>query len=110
MVLPLGLSIIAITAAMLVVYVKVRERARASSKWTFGIGKANTLEKQVFWQCFFYVLAFYTTWPILFAVYLASVDIGGPYGLTMTIAFVVPLQGFNNFLVCKSKLTLCLAG
>ena len=38
-------------------------------------------------------------WPILFSVYLASVDVKGPLGLTLTVAFVAPLQGFTNFLV-----------
>ena len=57
------------------------------------------MTKTVFWQCLFYALAFYITWPILFSVYLASVDLNGPLGLTLTVAFVAPLQGFNNFLV-----------
>ena len=40
-----------------------------------------------------------TTRPIMFCVYLAGIDKGGPYGLSATVAFVAPLQGFNNFLV-----------
>ncbi|CAB9498701.1 expressed unknown protein [Seminavis robusta] len=98
-VIPLGLSIIAITISMLVVYWKVRQRAAASRKWSLGIGKVDSLEKKVFWQCLFYVLAFYVTWPLMFSVYLASIDVDGPLGLTMTVAFVAPLQGFTNFLV-----------
>ena len=53
----------------------------------------------MFWQGLFYALAFYVTWPILFSVYIASVDVGGPLGLTLTVSFVAPLQGFNNFIV-----------
>lgn len=98
-VLPLGLSIIAITAAMLLVYCKVRQQTAATQKWAFGISRASTMQKAVFFQCFFYLLAFYVTWPILFSVYLASIDINGPLGLSMLVAFVAPLQGFNNFLV-----------
>lgn len=97
-VLPLGFSIAAITVCMLLVYLKVRQSTAASKKWTFGIGQASAMEQAVFWQCLFYVLAFYITWPIVFSVYLASVDIDGPLALTMTVAFVAPLQGFNNFL------------
>lgn len=98
-VLPLGFSIAAITAAMFVVYCKVRRQAATTRKWSFGVGKASALEQQVFWQALFYVSAFYITWPILFSVYLASVDVDGPLGLTLTVAFVAPLQGFTNFLV-----------
>lgn len=98
-VVPLGISIAAITCSMLFVYCHVRKQSAASRKWSFGIGRANSLEKDVFWQCVSYVLAFYITWPIMFAVYLASVDIEGPLGLTILVAFVAPLQGFNNFLV-----------
>ena len=97
-VLPLGISILAITASVLFMYGTVRHRAVKSQKWRLGAGKSS-IEAEVFWQCLFYVLAFYITWPILFSVYLASVDIGGPLSLTLTVAFVAPLQGFNNFLV-----------
>ena len=62
-------------------------------------GASGKLERDVFRQCFFYTCAFYISWPILFSVYLASVDVKGPFGLTLTVAFVAPLQGFNNFLV-----------
>jgi hypothetical protein len=98
-VLPLGASIGAITLSMFLVYGKVRSQAAKSRKWSLGVGKASKLEQAVFWQCFYYVLAFYISWPILFAVYLFSIDVTGPFGLALTVAFVAPLQGFNNFLV-----------
>ena len=41
----------------------------------------------------FSVLAFYISWPILFSVYLASIDQRRPLGLTVLVAFVAPLQG-----------------
>ena len=98
-VLPLGFSIASISAAMLIVYWKVSRQTSQAKKWQLGKGSINKLESQVFWQCLFYVLAFYITWPILFSAYLASVDVDGPLGLTLTVAFVAPLQGFDNFLV-----------
>ena len=98
-ILPLGISILTITGLMLVVYNSVRSRAAASRKWRFGIGQASKLEQAVFWQAFSYLLAFYITWPIMFSVYLFSVDVKAGLGYTMTVAFVEPLQGFNNFLV-----------
>mmetsp|Transcript_18838 Transcript_18838/g.43977 ORF Transcript_18838/g.43977 Transcript_18838/m.43977 type:complete len:363 (+) Transcript_18838:2689-3777(+) len=98
-VIPLGLSIVLISVSMLMVYAKVRNQSRASQRWSLGVSRAGALEQQVFWQCLFHALAFYITWPILFSVYLASVDVNGPLGLSITVAFVAPLQGFSNCLV-----------
>lgn len=98
-VLPIGLSMVIITARMLKVYLKVRASAFASSKWSFGVTKAGKLQKEVFWQCLSYMMAFYISWPILFSVYLASVDQNVPFGLALTAALCAPLQGFSNFLV-----------
>ena len=95
LVVPLGLSIIVITGSMGLVYYKVRQRTVASQRWSYGVGQASALEKAVLWQCLFYVFAFYISWPILFSVYLASVDAKGPLGLTLVIAFVAALQGFR---------------
>jgi len=104
---------------MLVVYLTVRRNARASRKWSFGVGK-TTLEAKVFWQALFYTLSFYITWPIFFSVYIASTDYKmgydkGRYALPAIVSFVAPLQGFTNFLVyirprlsgsCRSHLTM----
>jgi len=99
-VLPIGFSIAAITASMLVVYCNVRKHSRRAGKWRLsGKAKAATLERQVFWQCVSFALAFYITWPIVITIYLTSADVNGPLGLTITVAFVAPLQGFSNFLV-----------
>ena len=81
------------------VYYRVRAQAHASKKWSLGKGAANGLQTRVFYQCAWYVLSFLISWPILFAVYLASIDVNGPYGLTLIIAMLAPLQGFNNFCV-----------
>lgn len=81
------------------VYYRVRAQAQASQKWSLQKGAANGLQTRVFYQCMWYVLSFLISWPILFAVYLASIDVNGPYGLTLLIAMLAPLQGFNNFCV-----------
>jgi hypothetical protein len=98
-ILPLGLSILSITGSMVVVYNSVRKRSQASRKWSFGVSKASKLEQAVFWQCSLYALAFYISWPILFSVYLASIDVHGPLYLTLAVAFLAPIQGFTNCLV-----------
>lgn len=100
-VVPIGFSILYITVCMGAMYWSVRSKAKASSKWAMGKskGKANTLQTQVFYQSMFYIASFFISWPILFAVYLASIDQNGPYGISITVAFLAPMQGFNNFLV-----------
>jgi hypothetical protein len=89
---PIGISILAIIGCMSTVYYKVRSQSRTSKKWSLGPAKPNSLEARVFYQSLWYVLSFLVSWPILFAMYLASVDVGGPYGLTIMIAFLAPLQ------------------
>ena len=97
---PLGFSILAITFSMIIVYRAVHIQAQKAKKWRLGSsGTGSTLEREVFWQCLWYCVAFYVTWPVMFAVYLASVDVNGPLALTLTVAFVAPLQGFSNWLV-----------
>lgn len=98
-VLPVDIAIVAITSLMFVVYGAVRKQAKKARKWNLGSGVSNTIEDAVFWQCLSYMMAFYSSWPILNAVYLASVDVNGPLGLTLLVAFLAPLQGFNNWCV-----------
>jgi len=102
-VIPLGFSVLSITVSMFIVYLTVRRNARASRKWSFGVGK-NSLESKVFWQALLYTLSFYITWPIFFSVYIAATDYTqgydvGRYALLAVVSFVAPLQGFTNFLV-----------
>lgn len=99
-IVPLGVSILAIITCMGTVYYKVRAQARTSRKWSFGVGSSNSLETRVFYQSLWYVLSFLVSWPILFAMYIASVDEKKEsFPLTITLAFLAPLQGFNNCLV-----------
>lgn len=101
-VLPLGLSILTITGCMVCVYWSVRKQTLKARKWNLGANQAGRMEKAVFWQCVSYVLAFYITWPLMFSVYLFSIDANessASFPLAMTVAFVAPLQGFSNSIV-----------
>lgn len=101
-VLPLGLSILAITGSMVCVYWSVRQQTLKAQKWNLGGNQAGRMEKAVFWQCVSYVLAFYITWPLMFSVYLFSIDSNdglASFPLAMTVAFAAPLQGFSNSVV-----------
>ena len=108
-VIPLGLSIFCITASMIWIYVVVRQTAKRTRDWS--LTGSRSLESQVFWQALLYAMSFYITWPILFAVYLWSIDVRfDSFALSCIIAFVAPLQGCTDFLVyVRPKATKILA-
>lgn len=106
-VIPIGFSLVAIAVMVLRVFYEVREQSE-SEKWRLRQGHKSTMRegppismlKAVSWQCLFYVLAFFISWPILFIVYTTSFnELGGVFGLSMTVAFFAPLSGFSNCLV-----------
>jgi len=73
---------------------------RRKSTSAGGNGR-QSLTSQIFWQSFWYLMAFYLTWPPYLALQYAWA--GGRsftnYGLILTAATMVPLQGFWNLLV-----------
>ena len=55
---------------------------------------------EVFWQAFYYVLAFYITWiaPTVLRM-LQTIEKPVPYYVIMLMGILLPMQGFFNFLV-----------
>lgn len=101
---PVAISIGLATIIMALVCWDVYSKEKASSKWRPGGGASDgrqSLSSQVFWQSFFYLLAFYLTWPFYLALQYAWVRGSAltNYGLVLTAAALVPLQGFWNMLV-----------
>jgi hypothetical protein len=100
--IPIAFVIVFTTITMTLVYLKVRKDSRSSNRWRVdGASKKRTtpsaLEKDVFHQCVFYLLAFYVSWPILIIASARSAHIG--YGLVAAVQTLAPIQGFNNCLV-----------
>lgn len=60
-------------------------------------GASNKMETAVFWQCLFFLLAFYVTWPFYFASQFVFTS--GSYWFWIAVVFFSPLQGFLNALV-----------
>lgn len=79
----------------------VRSSMTRNSTISTTAPQRQTLSTRVFWQSFFYLMAFYLTWPPYLALQYAWA--GGSsftdYGLILTAATLVPLQGFWNMLV-----------
>ena len=87
---PIGCAILLIFVTMFSSYLAMRSMPFDSSK----------LERLVFWQALFYCLSFCITWPIVLCVYVTGWDFEKEkYGFSIVVAFVAPLQGFNNCLV-----------
>lgn len=99
-VLPVGISILFITTVMFLLYKKVRDQSLAGSRWSMRMSQNSaSLDRRVFWQALFYTMSFYITWPVMLCVYVSGWDFDrNIYGFSLLVAFVAPLQGFNNSL------------
>lgn len=97
------MAIFTSTVVMGVVCWDVYKKEHASARWRgAGAGRArNKLSAQVFWQSFWYLMAFYLTWPayLLLQYSWAADNYFSNYGLILAAGTMVPLQGFWNFFV-----------
>jgi len=101
--IPVVIAILSATIIMAIVCWDVYWKEKASARWRGG-GAAggerarNRLSSQVFWQSFWYLMAFYLTWPAYLALQYAwaSDNYFTQYGLVLTGGTMVPLQGFWN--------------
>ena len=105
--IPVAVAIGLATVIMSMVCWDVYSKEKASAKWRDGgaavaapkakIKKSGrtSLSSRVFWQSFFYLMSFYLTWPAYLGLQYAWA--GGSsftnYGLILTAATLVPLQG-----------------
>lgn len=62
------------------------------------VSAQQRLERDVFWQCVLYAVAFCITWPILAVAEIEGNNFDMPMGFWVVVALVGPLQGFNNSL------------
>jgi hypothetical protein len=101
--IPVALAILSATVIMGIVCWDVYKKEKASARWRGdGTGRArNKLSIQVFWQSFWYLMAFYLTWPAYLTLQYswASDTYFSNYGLILSAGTMVPLQGFWNFFV-----------
>jgi len=100
--IPVAIAIFLVTVIMSNVCWHVHKQEKASKRWRQrGDAPQNSLTTKVFWQSFWYLMAFYMTWPPYLALqYLwASGRAYSMYGFILYAGTVVPLQGFWNFFV-----------
>lgn len=82
--IPIAIAIGAATLIMGTVCLDVYTKEKATKKYHTGRTGRQSLSNKVFWQSFFYLMAFYLTWP----VYLALVCILGGYWLHIQIHLI----------------------
>jgi len=102
--IPVALAILIATVIMTIVCCDVYQKEKASARWRSGHSQRraeNRISKKVFWQSFWYLIAFYFTWPAYLALQYswASGKAFSRYGLIVFAGTTVPLQGFFNFIV-----------
>jgi hypothetical protein len=75
---------------------------RGEEPWNSGREMPRSIiqkmERQTFWQAFFYLGAFYLTWPILLVSNLNGYA-SGYFPVAITVCMLAPLQGFLNFIL-----------
>ena len=98
--IPVAIAIVVATCVMGAVCWDVYKKENASKKWR-GANARNELSGKVFWQSFWFLMAFYGTWPPYLALQYAwaSGAAFSHYGFILFAGIVVPLQGFWNFFV-----------
>lgn len=101
--IPVAIAILVATVVMGAVYHAVHKKHRASNRWRSGGGGGggDSMSTRVFWQSFWYLMAFYMTWPPYLALQYSwsSGKAFGNYGLILYAGTAVPLQGAWNFFV-----------
>lgn len=105
-IVPITSGMVLATGNMCLVYLHVRAQDARANRWRFNSHLSssiarnsstpprglNTLERAVFWQSIFYLVAFYSAWPLTMIAYTKSnIDRGYPFWLTLVT--VAPLQG-----------------
>jgi len=101
--IPICSAIIGITIFTFLLYRFVFATNHAASKWRLATaaGKKkvrNKMQEQVFWRCFWYLLAFYLPWPILLVANFVELNESN-YPFWVALAIFAPSQGFLNSLV-----------
>ena len=97
--IPIGVSIFVVTFATVALFLSVYRLEVAAAKWRLTKRSGgNSMTDQVFWRCFWYLLAFYVPFPIQFASYFVNFTEDN-YPFYLALCVMVPLQGILNCLV-----------
>lgn len=100
-ILPVALSILAITVITFIFVLHVRSAGHGRSqelRVNPREGKINALIRRTMWQSVWFLAAFYAVWPIQFAA-MVIVAVPSSYWVYLVAALLGPLQGLLNAMV-----------
>ena len=94
---PVSVVLLTLTLVTILICNKVYRQQRRAKKWMFDPNM--TLTRKVFWQSFWYVMAFYLTLPFLLLSYYMRFETSQHFGIFVLVAVFAPSQGLMNSLV-----------
>jgi hypothetical protein len=98
-VFPLSIMSVTTTTSVVLIYQAVRTTRSAGRRWRFEIREGNDqLERDVFWQCVWYLMPHIIVWPVVLAGLLGA---GKVYNYVFWVFFnsISPSQGLWNGIV-----------
>jgi len=87
------------TAATAIICRKVYIIEKKSLRWSLEREHNHKLTRKVFWQSFWYMMAFYATLPFALASHYWRFDSANDVWVLIAVAFIHPSQGFMNAMV-----------
>jgi len=94
--IPMSIVLVVITLCTISICYRVRQQFLSSVRWSARRNISTTTQRRVFWQAFFYVIAFYVTLPFQLWAYNTQSQ---KYWVIVLVAAMAPAQGFMNCLV-----------
>ena len=94
---PVSIVVFLLTVITVRICHKVYRQELASRKWAANPNLA--LSRQVFWQSFWYMMAFYSATPLLLVSYYWQYTSRHDFYIFVMVAFLSPCQGLLNSLV-----------
>ena len=111
---PVSVVLFTLTVSTVAICWHVNTLYRRAQKWRFGNNnkrnnnnkKSLAITREVFWQSFWYVLAFYVTLPLMLLSFYVPFQFPRDFWIFVVTAIFAPLQGSMNALVYfhRSKL------
>ena len=95
---PVSLVLVVLTASTAGICHSVYKQQQKARKWKFG-KKSLAITREVFWQSFWYVSAFYVTLPLMLLSYYVPFVYPRDFWIFVVTAILAPLQGLMNSLV-----------
>ena len=96
---PVCIVLFILTAVTVMICLYVYKKHRRVRKWMVESNRKLSLTRKVFWQSFWYVMAFYLTLPCVLVTFYVEYKSQHDFWLLVVAAVLAPLQGLMNALI-----------